>query len=480
VFPPNITNCNEDTDLTNAHKDLQYGYAQSKWVAEQLVLKARDRGLPAAIYRLGNLSGDSVNANWNKADFNLMFLLSCINSGIAPMFNFKFEMTPVDFASYIIVSLTQQISWSLGKTIHIINKKTIDSKHMFEWISANGYPLSILLYDDWLQRMEKLEKTGKSENITKVTSIMTSMNSSVFEDTRVFTHDNLSKYLEIYLKDKYIHITSSILRKYLSGLVKQQLISRPKMSNEVLRPLSNRVALVTGASSGIGEAIAKKLAESGASLVIAARRIEKLEKIRNDLLQEGNIVAAMQADVTKLDDMKKLVEETSEMFGNIDILVNSAGVMYYTMMKNFQVDQWEKQVDVNCKGTMNAVAAVLPGMLQQENGHIINISSDAGRKVFPGLTVYSATKAFVESFSQGLRLETANSGIKVTTIQPGDVKTALFELTTDKEAESLYAQPNKEIVLQPEDIANAVLYAVTQPRNCSVNEILIEPREAPI
>jgi len=302
----------------------------------------------------------------------------------------------------------------------------------------------------------------------------------VFEDTRVFTHDNLSKYLEIYLKDKYIHITSSILRKYLSGLVKQQLISRPKMSNEVLRPLSNRVALVTGASSGIGEAIAKKLAESGASLVIAARRIEKLEKIRNDLLREGNIVAAMQADVTKLDDMKKLVEETSEMFGNIDILVNSAGVMYYTMMKNFQVDQWEKQVDVNCKGTMNAVAAVLPGMLQQENGHIINISSDAGRKVFPGLTVYSATKAFVESFSQGLRLETANSGIKVTTIQPGDVKTALFELTTDKEAESLYAQPNKEIVLQPEDIANAVLYAVTQPRNCSVNEILIEPREAPI
>ena len=245
-------------------------------------------------------------------------------------------------------------------------------------------------------------------------------------------------------------------------------------------PLANRVAIVTGASSGIGEAIAKNLATNGATVVLAARRLEKLLEICQQLTKDGHKVAAIKADVTNPCEVKALVEETASRFGSVDMLVNSAGVMYYTMMKNTQIEQWQHQVNVNCNGVMNCIAAVLPTMLEQQSGHIINISSDAGRKVFPGLSVYSATKFFVEALSQGLRLETADSGIKVTTIQPGDVRTNLLQHTTDAEAKEKFAQDNEALFLEPADIANAVLYAATQPKNCSVNEVLVEPRQCPI
>lgn len=480
VFPPNCSTCDEDSDMSSLHKHLNYGYAQSKWVSEQLVLRAAKRGLPAAIYRLGNVSGESVRAYWNKSDFNLLLLLTCIHSGYAPYMDFKIEMTPVDFVSRVVVSLTQQISWSLGKVYHIINTKPIDSKHLFEWISTNGYPLSLVPYNEWKSNVEKKAMEQSATYMENTLQIMKSMDNAVVADKRVFKNTNLQKFLQIFLKTKYQYINSSLLKSYTAGLAARGIIPKPKISHPVLRPLANRVAVVTGASSGIGEAIARKLAESGATVVLAARNLDKLEKIRNELVIQGNIVAAVKVDVTKSTDLKRLVEQTEEMFGSIDILVNSAGVMYYTMMKNFHLEEWERQVDVNCKGVMNSIGAFLPGMLRQESGHIINISSDAGRKVFPGLTVYSASKFFVEALSQGLRLETANTGVKVTTIQPGDVRTSLFQLTTDEEAKNEFAQTNEELFLEPDDIANAVLYAVTQPRNCSVNEILIEPRQCPI
>jgi len=162
------------------------------------------------------------------------------------------------------------------------------------------------------------------------------------------------------------------------------------------------------------------------------------------------------------------------------MLVNSAGVMYYTLMKNLHEDDWERTVDVNCKGALNCIGAVLPGMISRGRGHIVTISSDAGRKVFPGLAVYSASKFFVEALSQGLRLETAGTGVKVTTIQPGNVATDLLSLSKDAEALEMYGQPGGARVLDPEDVAASVVHALRQPEHVAVNEVLVEPRDEPV
>ncbi len=149
-------------------------------------------------------------------------------------------------------------------------------------------------------------------------------------------------------------------------------------------------------------------------------------------------------------------------------------------MKNLREDDWEQTVDVLCKGMLNCISAVLGGMIDRGRGHIITISSDAGRKVFPGLAVYSGGKFFVEGLSQGLRLETAGTGLKVTTIQPGNVATELHEMSDDEEAVELYAPSNGTHLLDPEDVAASVVHALRQPEHVAVNEILVEPRDEPV
>src|SRR5688500_18496140 len=146
--------------------------------------------------------------------------------------------------------------------------------------------------------------------------------------------------------------------------------------------------------------------------------------------------------------------------------------MYYTLMKNRREEEWERTVEVNCKGALNCVGAVLSGMLEREQGHIVTISSDAGRKVFPGLAVYSASKFFVEALSQGLRLETAGTGLKVTTIQPGNVATDLVSMSEDEEALEEYGQPGESRVLDAEGVAAAVAHALVAPEDDAVGEIL--------
>ena len=149
-------------------------------------------------------------------------------------------------------------------------------------------------------------------------------------------------------------------------------------------------------------------------------------------------------------------------------------------MRNLREDGWERTVEGNCKGALNCVGAVLPGMLERGRGHVVTISSDAGRKAFPGLAVYSASKFFVEALSQGLRLETAGTGLKVTTVQPGNVATDLVSLSADQEALELYGQPTGARVLDPEDVAASIIHALAQPEHVAVNEILVEPRDEPV
>jgi NADP-dependent 3-hydroxy acid dehydrogenase YdfG len=244
--------------------------------------------------------------------------------------------------------------------------------------------------------------------------------------------------------------------------------------------LQGKVAVVTGASSGIGAAVARALNAEGAHVALAARREDVLLEVQAELATgDGQESIVVPADVTDGEQVRALVGR-SEGLGPVEMLVNCAGVMYYTLLKNVREEEWERTVEVNCKGALNCVGAVLPGMLERGRGHIVTISSDAGRNVFPGLSVYSASKFFVEALSQGLRLETTGMGLKVTTVQPGNVATELLSMSTDEEALGEYGGASGARVLDPEDVAASVVHALVQPEHVAVNEILVQPRDEPV
>jgi NADP-dependent 3-hydroxy acid dehydrogenase YdfG len=242
--------------------------------------------------------------------------------------------------------------------------------------------------------------------------------------------------------------------------------------------LRSRVVVVTGASSGIGAATAKMLSGEGAKVALAARREDALVGAQAGLEARAESLV-LPTDVTDREQVKALVERAEAELGPVDALVNCAGVMYFTLMQNVRADEWDRTVEVNCKGALNCMGAVLPGMMERGRGHIVTVSSDAGRVVFPGLAVYSASKFFVEALSKGLRLETTGTGVKVTTVQPGNVATDLLALSGDEEALEWYGQPTGAKVLDPEDVAASIVYALSQPDHVAVNEVLVEPRDEP-
>lgn len=228
--------------------------------------------------------------------------------------------------------------------------------------------------------------------------------------------------------------------------------------------LTRKTAIVTGASSGIGESIAKQLAEAGANVVLVARRSEKLEAVVGQIAEAGMGQAfAIQADVSERKAIVRAVETTLKRFGRIDILVNNAGLMLSADVRSGGVEGWEQMIDVNIKGMLYGIDAVLPGMIEQTNGHIVNIGSVAGVEVTKRSTVYSATKFAVKAISAGLEKELAQTGVRVTNITPGMVDTPLS--TTKTERKKLAAR----------DIGNAVVYATTQPDYVNVNEITVRP-----
>lgn len=244
-------------------------------------------------------------------------------------------------------------------------------------------------------------------------------------------------------------------------------------------PLAGKVALVTGASSGIGEAVARALAAAGASVGLGARRAERLEALAQEIRAAGGVALPCTVDVTSRDQVEHFAAHVRSAFGRIDILVNNAGVMPLSPVAELRVEEWELMVDVNLKGVLYGIAAVLPTMLEQGAGHIVNIGSVAGRRPFPGGSVYSATKFAVRSLTAGLQLElSAHKGIRVTDIQPGVVETELLDHISDPAIRSRFdeAWEGKRRLLG-EDVAAAVLYAVAAPDRVNVNEILIRPTD---
>ncbi|HCY8617105.1 TPA: SDR family oxidoreductase [Staphylococcus aureus] len=227
--------------------------------------------------------------------------------------------------------------------------------------------------------------------------------------------------------------------------------------------LTDKVALVTGAGSGIGEAIATLLHEEGAKVVLAGRNKDKLQNVANQLAQDS--VKVVPTDVTKKEEVDELIKIAQQTFGGLDIVINSAGQMLSSKITDYQVDEWDSMIDVNIKGTLYTAQAALPTMLEQSSGHLINIASISGFEVTKSSTIYSATKVAVHTINQGLEKELAKTGVKVTSISPGMVDTAI----------TAAYNPTDRKKLEPQDIAEAVLYALTQPKHVNVNEITVRP-----
>lgn len=240
--------------------------------------------------------------------------------------------------------------------------------------------------------------------------------------------------------------------------------------------IEGKIVVITGASSGIGQATAEKLASQGAKVVLTARRKERLEETIQRIKQAGGEALAYPADVTSLEEMQALVNFTLENYHRIDVWVNNAGLMPLSFLNKLKVDEWNRMVDVNIKGVLNGIAATLPSMEKQKQGHIINVSSVAGHRVGMAGAVYSGTKFAVRAITEGLRQELSpTSNIRATIISPGLVETELLETITDEDAiEALKARADGKS-LKSEDIANAIAYAVDQPEWASVNEIIIRP-----
>lgn len=246
-----------------------------------------------------------------------------------------------------------------------------------------------------------------------------------------------------------------------------------------MKPLENQVAIVTGASSGIGEATAVALAEAGARVVLAARRKDRLGNVKKKIDDTGGEALLIQTDVRVRAEIETMVAQTKKKWGRVDILVNNAGAMLLSFMDKLKVEEWEQMIDLNLKGVLYGIAAVLPIMREQRRGHIINISSDADRKVFPGSAVYSATKAAVTLLSEGLRFELAREQmpIRLTSISSGAVATELAKHITDKDIFDVFRSHPPIEFMKPVDIAAAVMYAVTQPPHVDINNILVRPTQ---
>lgn len=242
--------------------------------------------------------------------------------------------------------------------------------------------------------------------------------------------------------------------------------------------IKDKVVIITGASSGIGEATAIKLSKNGAKVVLTARREARLNNLQEKIRDHGGTALVVTGDVTQTVDFEHLTKQTLKEFGTIDVLINNAGLMPLSYVKKLKTDEWEKMVDVNLKGVLQGVAAVLPTMIANKNGHIINISSSAAHNYFPGGAVYCATKAAVKMFSEGLRQELAPKyGINVTSIEPGAVSTELMDTITDKDIKEQFQEMQKMTFLEADDIAEAIYYALAQPARANINDVFIMPTE---
>ncbi len=243
------------------------------------------------------------------------------------------------------------------------------------------------------------------------------------------------------------------------------------MSNNI----DGKVIVITGASSGLGEAAARFLSSLGATVVLAARRADRIQALTHELNSGRGRALAVTTDVAQFDQVQRLAETVLETYGRIDVLINNAGLMPLSPLDRRKVNDWDRMIDVNIKGVLYGIAAVLPTMQRQKSGHIINVSSVAGHKVRPGSTVYSATKTAVRVISEGLRQEVKPYNIRTTVISPGAVDTELSASVTETDVAQSVKKFYAEVAIPADSFARAVAFAIGQPEDIDINEILYRP-----
>jgi len=238
--------------------------------------------------------------------------------------------------------------------------------------------------------------------------------------------------------------------------------------------IAEKVVVITGASSGLGEAAARFLSAQGASIVLGARRVDRIQSLANELTASGAKALAVPTDVTSFDQVKQLVDRAVQNYGRIDVMINNAGLMPLSPLERLKIDDWNRMIDVNIKGVLYGIAAVLPWMKEQKTGHIINVSSVAGHKVRVGGAVYAATKHAVRVISEGLRQEVKPYNIRTTVISPGAVATELAESVTEPDIAETIRKVYK-LAVPADSFARAVGFAMSQPEEVDINEILYRP-----
>jgi NADP-dependent 3-hydroxy acid dehydrogenase YdfG len=243
------------------------------------------------------------------------------------------------------------------------------------------------------------------------------------------------------------------------------------MSNNI----EGKVVVITGASSGLGEATARHLSAQGATVVLGARRGDRIESLAAALSASGGKALAIATDVTHCDQVKRLADAGAQTYGRIDVMINNAGLMPQAPLERLKIDEWERMIDVNIKGVLYGIAAALPHMKRQKAGHFINVSSVAGHKVGQGFAVYAATKYAVRALSEGLRQEVKPYNIRTTVISPGAVATELPNTATDPDTADRVRKFYADVAIPADSFARAVAFAVSQPEEVDINEILFRP-----
>lgn len=240
--------------------------------------------------------------------------------------------------------------------------------------------------------------------------------------------------------------------------------------------VTDKVVVITGASSGLGESTAKLLASRGAKVVLGARRKDRIDSVVEEISATGGKAAGFAVDVTNRRQVETFVKEAVDNFGRVDVLVNNAGIMPIAPIGLLNVDEWDRQIDVNVKGVLYGVAAVLPQMLKQKSGQIINLASVFGIKVFaPGGTVYCATKAAVRTLTEGMRMELHSENIRCTVISPGAVLSELQNSTSDPSSAKFVKELYDKVGISADSVARAILYAIEQPADVEIDEVVLRP-----
>jgi NADP-dependent 3-hydroxy acid dehydrogenase YdfG len=239
--------------------------------------------------------------------------------------------------------------------------------------------------------------------------------------------------------------------------------------------VKGKVIIITGASSGLGEAAARHLSYLGATVVLGARRVDRIEALVKELTDRGGRALGLATDVTRYPEVQRLADIAMQTYGRIDVLINNAGLMPQSPLERRKIDDWNRTIDVNIKGVLYGIAAVLPYMQKQKSGHIINVSSVAGHKVRPGSAVYAATKSAVRMISEGLRQEVKPYNLRTTVISPGAVDTELTDSITEPDVAQNIRTFYAQVAIPADSFARAVAFAISQPPEVDINEILYRP-----